>query len=107
MMEYLPYFISAGIGMIVWFLQTGNNRKYNEFKKLEEKVNAQDKQIAVNSSSDKSDSKRFEDHQRSMNSKFDELNKILGSFTSEVKQEIKEIKDSVKKLEISVATLTK
>jgi len=55
-MEYLGYFIGGFVSfvfaVVIAVLQTNNNRKYNEFKKLEEKVNDQDKQIAVNTNSD-------------------------------------------------------
>ncbi len=110
-MEYIGYivgaFVSFVFAVIMAVLQTSNNRKYEEFKKLEEMVNFQDKQIAVNTNSDEKDSKRFENHERAMNSKFVELNSMLTSFTSKVELDIKAITESVRKLELSVAKLTK
>lgn len=111
MMEYLGYFVGGFVSfvfaVVIAVLQTNNNRKYNEFKKLEEKVNEQDKKIAVNTNSDEKDSKRFDEHQRSMESKFGELNKMLTNFTSKVESEIKDIKNSVNKLAVIVAGINK
>jgi len=104
-MEYLPYFISAGLGVIVWFLQTSNNRRYNEFQNLKKLVDGHETQIAVNTNSDEKDSKRFDEHQKSMDTKFSELNKMLNNFTSKVESEIKEIKNTVGELKVSIAGL--
>ena len=106
-MEYIGYIISGIIAIVVGFLQNANNRKYNELKELREIINKHETKIAVNSTSDKKDSEAFEKHQKSMDGKFDELNRIISDFTTKVESEIKEIKSSVNKLEISVAKLTK
>ena len=110
-MEYLPVIISAMLsfvlGFIGWSIQSTNNRRYDEFKKLEATVFSHNTQIAVNSKSDEKEAKRFEDHQKSMDNKFEELNKILAGFTTKVESEIKEIKDTVHKLGIDIAKITK
>lgn len=107
MMEYLPYFISAGLGVIVWFLQTSNNRRYNEFQDLKKLVAGHETQIAVNTNSDKKDSEAFENHQKSMDGKFSDLTKMLNTFTSKVDSEINQIKAAVVELKVSVAELKK
>lgn len=111
MMEYLGYFIGGFVSFVfaavIAVLQINNNRKYNEFKKLEEKVNKQDIQIAVNTNSDKKEAQAFENHQKSMDSKFAELKEMLNGFTSKVEIEIKEIKESVNDLALIVAGINK
>jgi len=110
-MEYLGYiiggFVSFVFAVVIAVFQTINNRKYSEFKKLEEKVNDQDTQIAVNTNSDKKDSEAFERHQKSMDGKFSELKEMLNNFTSKVESEINEIKSSVNDLALIVAGLNK
>jgi len=105
--EYLGYLISGSIAILVGFLQSGNNRRYHEFQDLKKFVNTLETQVAVNTNSDKKDSQAFDKHEAAMDKKFDELNKIIGDFTSNVESEIKEIKDTVTGLKVSIAELKK
>ncbi len=93
-MEGIDYslFASAGIALLVWFIQSANNRRYNEQKEINSQVLTNTFNIGENKTRDEANQKAFDTYKETINGEFQKNGTLL-----------KEIHDSVEKLSEKIA----